>query len=254
MSVLNAAIFGGVAALIVGGTDYAMAMKKHVGEDYSLLDHIEFRMGAVMTGSGVAKALPRAPVGWDVQDATPEDSLRIRGRSVNPAKLAEMAELDEKFAALPGYQTESRLYQKGAAEILLNISFAPANMKGTVLVKSLMQVDSMIYELAKDVPGQTESAVALRKLSGPEYGKVANYIAPTDGQIFISALSTATEADTLALLAGIDSGALQTLVTNDPTIGQAADVAAGGLPAKTAPEKAVACVQKGAAKFCSSTN
>ena len=68
MSVLNAAIFGGVAALIVGGTDYAMAMKKHVGEDYSLLDHIEFRMGAVMAGSGVAKALPPAPIGWAVRD------------------------------------------------------------------------------------------------------------------------------------------------------------------------------------------
>ena len=59
MSILNAAAFGVVAALIVGGADYAIAMKKHAGQEYGLLDHIEFRMGAVMTGSGVAKALPR---------------------------------------------------------------------------------------------------------------------------------------------------------------------------------------------------
>lgn len=45
MSVLNAAIFGSVAALIIGGADYAIAMKKHPGEAYSLLDHYEFRMG-----------------------------------------------------------------------------------------------------------------------------------------------------------------------------------------------------------------
>ena len=245
MSILNAAAFGVVAALIVGGADYAIAMKKHAGQEYGLLDHIEFRTGAVMFGSGVAKALPPAPTGWDVRDATPEDSLRIRGRSGNPTELAEMAELDEKFAALTGYQTESRLYHKGAAEILLNISFVPADIKGEVLVKGLMQVFSMIYELAKDVPGQGESAVNLRKLVGPEYGKVANYIARPDGQIFISALSTATEADTLALLAEIDNGVLQLLVINDPTIGQVAEAV---------PEKAVACVQKGAAKFCSANN
>ena len=245
MSILNAAAFGVVAALIVGGADYAIAMKKHAGQEYGLLDHIEFRMGAVMFGSGVAKALPPAPTGWDVRDGEPEDSLRIRGRPVGPVMLAEMAKSDGKFAALPGYQTENRLYQKGAVEIFLNISFVPADMKGNVQVKGLMQVFSMIYELAQDVPSQTESAFALRKLSGPEYGKVANYIARPDGQIFISALSTATEADTLALLSGIDNGALQTLVINDPTIGQAAE---------TVPEKAVACVQKGAAKFCSANN
>ena len=250
MSILHASFFGVVAALVVGGADYAMTMNKQEGREYSLLDHIEFRMGDLMAGSGVAKALPRAPSGWDVRDASPEDSLRITGQPVDPATLAAIVALNDKMiAALPGLQTEDRVYRMGDAEVFLDISFVPSNMKDARAVKVISQMFSMIDGKATDVAMPHEGAVALRKFSGPEYGKATAYYAVPDGQIFISALSTATEEQTLTLLAGIDQGALQTLVMNDPTIGKAPDAVA-----EKEPEKAEACVQKGAAKFCSSNN
>lgn len=250
MSVMNAAIFGVVAALIVGGTDYAMAMKKHGGESYSLLDHIEFRMGDVMSASGVAKTLPRAPKGWEVRDAVPEDSLRITGLPVDPVKLAATLALNDKMiAGIPGLQTKDRLYSMGGAEVFLDITFVPSTMKDAKLVKLISQMFYAIDGKATDVANQAEDAVALRKYNGPEFGKATVYYGQSDGQIFISALSTASDADTLALLAGIDESALQTMVTSDPTIGKEADAVAVGKP-----EKAVACVAKGAAKFCSANN
>lgn len=250
MSVVNAAIFGVIAAFAVGGADYAMTMKKHVGEEYGLLDHLEFRFSRVMSGSGVATALPAAPTGWDVRDATIEDSLRITGLPVDPAKLATMTAMNEKLiAAIPGLQTEDRVYQKGDAKIFLDISFVPANMKDIKLVKAMSWTISMVDGNATDVSVQPDSAVAWRRYSGPDYGNAVMYYAVPDGQIFISALSTASEADTLSLLAGVDIAVLQMLVMEDRTIGKPA-----GVMAEDAPEKAAACEQKGAAKFCSATN
>lgn len=248
MSVLNASIFGVIAALVVGGADYAMTTKKHVGEEYGLLDHIEFRMG--VSGSGVAGALPHVPTGWDVRDAPPDDSMRITGLSVDPVKLAAVTALNDKImAAIPGLQTENRLYKKGDAEIFLEISFVPANMKDSTANRAMAMIFSTVYDRAAEVAGQGDSALRLRKISGPDYGKAIGYFAGSDGQIFISAFSTASEADTLALLGAIDNGALQLLAINDPTIGKDAPAAA-----EAAPEKTKDCVQKGAAKFCSSTN
>lgn len=250
MSVLNAAVFGAIAAIVVGGADYALTMKKHVGQEYGLLDHIEFRMGGVMGGTGVAKAMPKVPSGWDMREATPEDSLRITGLPVDPARLAAVTTLNDKImAAIPGLQTEDRLYKNGEAEIFLDISFVPANMKDSKATRAMALIFSMVYDQAVEVADQGDSASDLRKVSGPDYGKAIAYFAPSDGQIFISALSTASEADTLALLAGIDNGALQLLMINDPTIGMAAPAAA-----EAEPEEAKACVQKGAAKFCAANN
>lgn len=89
----------------------------------------------------------------------------------------------------------------------------------------------------------------MRKLTAPEMGRAALYYGQIEGQVFISALSNATEAETLALMAGVDKGALRLLILNDPTMGQAP--LAG---AEAEPDKAKGCVQKGAAKFCSTTN
>ena len=250
MSVLNASVFGVVAALVVGGADYAMTIKKHVGQDYGLIDHIEFRLGSVMPGSGVAKALPPAATGWDVRDASIEDSLRMTGQPVDAAKLASMTALNDKIiAAIPGLQTEDRVYQNGEAEVFLDISFVPANMKDSKASRAMAQVFSSVYDQAGQGADVGDGAHLFRKVIAPDAGKAVAYFAAPDGQIFISALSTASEEDTLALLADIDNGVLQLLVINDPTIGQKADVAAG-----EAPEKAAACVQKGAAKFCSADN
>ena len=149
MSVLNASVFGVVAALVVGGADYAMTIKKHVGQDYGLIDHIEFRLGSVMPGSGVAKALPPAPTGWDVRDASIEDSLRMTGQPVDAAKLASMTALNDKIiAAIPGLQTEDRVYQNGEAEVFLDISFVPANMKDSKASRAMAQVFSSVYDQA----------------------------------------------------------------------------------------------------------
>lgn len=250
MSVLNASIFGVIAALVVGGGDYAIAMKKHAGQEYSLLDHIEFRVGGIISGSGVAKALPRAPSGWDVRDATPEDSVRLTGLAMDPVKLAAINALNDKMiAAIPGLQTEDRLYKKGDAEIFLDISFVPANVKDSRPNRAMALIFAAAFDHGVKVTDQGDGTLDLRTVSGPDYGKAVAYFAPTDGQIFISALSTANEAETLALMAGIDNGALQLLQINDPTIGKEAPAVAAAEP-----EKVKACVKKGAAKFCSADN
>jgi hypothetical protein len=250
MSVSNAAVFGAIAAMVVGGADYALTMKKHEGQEYGLLDHIEFRMGGVMGGTGVAKAMPKVPSGWDMREATPEDSLRITGLPVDPTRLAAVTTLNDKImAAIPGLQTEDRLYKNGEAEIFLDISFVPANVKDSKANRAMTLIFSAAYDQAVAVPDQGDSALDLRKVSGPDYGKATGYFAASDGQIFISALSTASDEDTLALMAGIDIGALQLMVTNDPTIGMETPAVAGAQP-----EEAKGCVQKGAAKFCSANN
>ena len=250
MSAMNASIFGVVAALIVGGTDYAMAMKKHVGQEYGLSSHIAYRLSGLLPGSGVAKALPPAPTGWAVRNGLPEDSLRITGKAFDPEKLATAVAIKEKMqAAMPGMQTEDRVYQKGDAEIFLNISFVPSNMMDSKEGRVTKAMFSSIYDTAQTVAESGDAALVFRKVLGPDTGHATAYVAPTDGQIFVSALSTANEKDTLALLAGIDHGVLQMLVINDPTIGKAP-----GAVGDDATAAAVTCVQKGAAKFCSAKN
>lgn len=56
MSVVNASIFSVIAALAVGGTDYAMTAKKHDGQAYGVSDHVGFRFNMVMVAFGLGTA------------------------------------------------------------------------------------------------------------------------------------------------------------------------------------------------------
>lgn len=67
MSVLNATVFGAIAAVVVGGADYALTLKKQEGNAYSVLDHIEFRASGAMSAFGMdapseAETEPAKPV------------------------------------------------------------------------------------------------------------------------------------------------------------------------------------------------
>lgn len=67
MSALNASIFGVIAMVAVGGTDYAVTMKKHEGQAYSLPDHIGVRFNNAMSAFGLgssaeAEEVPQVPV------------------------------------------------------------------------------------------------------------------------------------------------------------------------------------------------
>lgn len=248
MSSLNASIFGVIAALAVGGTDYAIAMKKHQGTHYSLRDHIEFRFNAAMSGSKLAQALPRAPVGWDMRDGSTKDSFLVMDLPIDSARLGMMEAVESKMLAdSPGLQMENRLYQKGDTSIYYDITFLPSTAKSDRAADVMAQMFSSLDRADAAPLNPDDGDFAVRKISTPEMGRAALYFGQIDGQIFISALSNATEAETLALMAGVDKGALRLLVLNDPTIGQAPIAAAE-------PDKPAACVQKGAAKFCSSTN
>ena len=144
---------------------------------------------------------------------------------------------------------ENRLYQKDGTAIYYGITFLPGNAKTGLVSGVMARMFSGMDAKASAPLNPDDQDFAMRKFSAPELGRAAFYYAQIDGQVFISALSNATEAETLALMAGVDKGALRLLVQNDPTIGQVPLVGAG-----TELEKAKACVQKGAAKFCSATN
>jgi hypothetical protein len=253
MSIRNALIFGVVAAAIIGGTDFALAMKskERAGETYSFIDHVNARLGGAMDfmpGSKLAKALPEPPEGWTVRVGTNADSFLAMGLPVDPARLAAMDALEQKMiAGVPGMQMENRLYQNGDTVIYYGVNFLPANVKASRSARIVTQTFSMLDAQATGPINPDDGAYALKKFAGPEMGKAALYFTQIDGQLFISALSNAGDEATVALMAGVDKDALQTLIKDDPTIGQAAS-------AEEEPVKAEGCVQKGAAKFCSSTN
>ncbi len=253
MSARNILIFGITAAAIIAGTDFALAMKskEKAGEVYSFTDHISARFGDAMDfmpGSKLAKALPTPPQGWTVRVGANADSFLVMGQPVDPTKLAAMDALEQKMiAALPTMQVENRLYQNGETAIYYGVNFLPADVKDSNVARIVTQTFSMLEAQATGPINPDDGAYAMKKFAGPEMGKAALYFAQVDGQIFISALSNAGDEATLALMAGVNKEALQTLITEDPTIGQAA-------VAEDKPEKSDGCVQKGAAKFCSSTN
>lgn len=61
MSVLNATIFGAIAAVVVAGADYKLTQKKHEGAEYSPMDHIAFRAEGMMAAVGFGEAAPEEP-------------------------------------------------------------------------------------------------------------------------------------------------------------------------------------------------
>lgn len=253
MSRLNAVIFGAVAVVIVAGTDFAMLAqaKARAGESYGVMDHIDARLGGVMDfmpGSKLAKALPRPPEGWTVREGTPKDSFLVTELPIDPVQLAGMEAMEAKMIeALPDMQMENRLYQNGATAVYFGVSFLPANLKDAKVARVVTQIFSMFDSQASDVPNPLEGDNPIKKLTGPEMGKAALYYTQIDGQIFISALSSAGDEATLDLLAKVNKDALARLVAEDPTIGQAT-------VGDDAEEKSADCVQKGAAKFCSTNN
>jgi hypothetical protein len=58
MSVLNATIFGAVAAVLIAGADYKLTQKKHEGADYSVKDHLAFRAEGMLAAVGIGEAAP----------------------------------------------------------------------------------------------------------------------------------------------------------------------------------------------------
>jgi hypothetical protein len=254
MSTRNMLIFGITAAAIIAGTDFALAMKSkdRAGEAYSFTDHISARFGGAMDfmpGSKLAKALPGAPEGWTVRVGTNADSFVVMGQPIDATQLAAMDALEQKMiAAIPTMQMENRLYQNGDTAIYYGVNFLPANVKDSKAAYVVTQMFSMLDAQATGPINPDDGAFALKKFTAPEMGNAALYYTQIDAQLFISALSNAGDDATLALMAGLNKDALKTLVKEDPTIGQEA------VAAEEEPEKADGCVQKGAAKFCSSTN
>jgi hypothetical protein len=254
MSAKNILIFGITAAAIIAGTDFALAMKskERAGQAYSFADHISARFGGAMDfmpGTKLAKALPKPPEGWTVRVGTNADSFVVMGTPVDPTKLAAMDALEQKMIAdIPTMQMENRLYENGDTAIYYGVNFLPANVKDSKVARIVTQTFSMLDVQATGPINPDDGAYAMKKFTAPEMGEAALYYTQIDGQLFISALSNAGDEATLALMAGVNKDALQTLVKEDPTIGQEA------VAEEEAPEKSDGCVQKGAAKFCSSTN
>ncbi len=253
MSSLNAVIFGAIAAIAVAGTDFVMAMqaKAKVGESYGFWQHFDARMGGVMDlmpGTAVAKAMPDAPDGWTVREAVQKDTFVVAGLPDDPVKLAMMEEVEAKMIeALPGMQMANRLYQNGDMAIYFSVNFLPANIKSAKAAYITSQMFAMFDAQASAPLNPDAGMFALRKYSAPDFGTAAVYYTHVEGQLFISALSNAGDEATLSLMSGLDVDALQKMMAQDPTIGQAKldDDAA---------EKADGCVQKGAAKFCAASN
>lgn len=241
--------------------DYSLAAKA-AGADYGLARHLEARLAgldALMPGPALAKALPDAPEGWTARAVTEEDSFLVSGLPATPESLANVRKVEAAMAeSIKGMTYARRLYQSGEDMIYLDVTFVPANARGTRGAR-LSEGLFRLYAARAGEPINPEAGdFALRRYGAPEFGRARLYFAQVGGQVFISALSTAHDPATLAVLAGIDQAALRRMIAVDPTIGEPAvvekaETAARG-SAGTKADPATGCVTRGAAKFCSAGN
>lgn len=233
-----------------GALDYSLAAKT-AGPDYGFGAHLNVRTSFVqnlLPQSDLARALPAPPPGWTMRAGRVADSITIAGLPVDPADLEQAQALEAMLVeTIPGLQVERRTYEKGAQTIALDVSFVPANARGTQGAQVMEMIFSTLATQA--APPAGDDPFAPQHLTLAEFGAASLYFRVVEGQIFISALSSADEGTTRDLLHGLDRAALRQMIANDPTIG-AEPVTEEPIAASEAPQKAPLCTTRGAAKFC----
>jgi hypothetical protein len=246
-------LLGLVALLAVtlgGALDYSLAAKA-AGPQYGAGDHLRARTAFVqklLPQGDLARALPAPPPGWTVREGRDDDSFTVSRLPVDPVQLEQSLALEAAMtASVKGVQVERRLYENGDQAIYLDVTFVPANAKAT---RGSQMMAFLFATLASQAapPADTDS-FAPQRLSLPELGAANLYFAAVEGQIYVSALSSADEGVTLDLFHGLDRAALRQMLVEDPTIGKD-PVVEDPVATVEKPEKTAPCTSRGAAKFC----
>ncbi len=247
------------AALLGLTLDYSLAAKA-AGENYDVLRHVKVRLAgleALMPAPALAKALPAAPQGWTARAVKETDSFLILGQTPTQVQLANVRKIEDAMQeSIKGMQTARRFYQRGEEMIYLDITFVPANAKGTKGARLSSSLFGLYAARAGGPINSEAGAFAVRRYQTKEMGLARMYFAVVGEQVYLSALSNAADPSTLEVLNGVDHAALSQMISDDPTINAPAVVEKAdpgkGVPGKAQAEAASGCVTRGAAKFCTS--
>ena len=235
--------------------DFTLLAKNHPEGGYALSDHLAVRAGTLKTAvadlSNNGDVLPAAPDGWTHRPAVYEDSIRAYGvetsaSEIQAGKMLEKSVLD----ALPGHRRYYGTYERGAEIVVIDITVVPPG-------EETRAGRDMMGTIFRRLGGGAEPYTSV---GGVDLGSVRTHATGTgrlilgqiDGLAFISAASNAGDAETRALLEGIDIPALRRMVAEAEAVGPASSGRAGSGAGGSA--SAGECVIRGAGKFCTVGN